>query len=89
MDAILASPDIRAAFSSIVLAANDPVGVWGGLRRLKEEYGLETTVVTGPATDNAAGTDLIRDRMGTAALNARVAPAELAALVLEKVRPPQ
>ncbi len=82
VDAILADAGIRSAFTAIVLAANDPVGVWGGIRRLKEEYDLDTTVVTGPATDNAAGTDLIRDRMGVPALNARVSPAELSALIL-------
>ncbi len=86
VDAILEQPDIRSAFSAVVLAANDPVGVWGGIRRLRESYALDTTVVTGPATDNAAGTDLIRDRMGVPALNARVSPGEFAALVLEHVR---
>jgi hypothetical protein len=86
VDAILAEPDIRAAFTAVVLAANDPVGVWGGVRRLREEYGIPTTVVTGPATDNAAGTDLIRDRMGVPALNARVSPTDLAKLIMEHLR---
>ena len=86
VDAILEAEDIRRAFSAVVLAANDPVGAWGGLRQLTERFGLETTVVTGPATDNVAGTDLITGRMGVAAFNARTQPTELARHVLEHVR---
>ena len=36
VDAILEAADLRAGFSAVVLAANDPVGVWGGLRLLDE-----------------------------------------------------
>jgi hypothetical protein len=86
VDAILASPDITRHFNAIVLAANDPVGSWGAIRKLREEYGLRTSVVTGPATDNAAGTELILAQMGTPAFNARTAPGDLAALVLEELR---
>ncbi len=85
VDAILEAADLRAGFSAVVLAANDPVGVWGGLRLLDERFGLETTVVTGPATDNVAGTDLVRDRMGVTAWNARTHPAELAQHVLAHI----
>lgn len=86
VDAILADPDIREAFTVVVLAANDPVGAWGGIRRLQEEYGIDPAVITGPATDNVAGTDLIRDRMGVAAHNARTAPDALAVTVLAQVK---
>ncbi len=86
VDAILESEDIRGAFSAVVLAANDPVGAWGGHRQLAERFALETTVVTGPATDNVAGTDLIRERIGVAAFNARTRPTELARHVLEHIR---
>ena len=85
VDAILEAEDLRAAFTAVVLAANDPVGAWGGLRLLDERFGLKTTVVTGPATDNVAGTDLIRSRFGVPAWNARTRPAELAAHVLEHI----
>lgn len=88
VDAILESEDIRQAFTAVVLAANDPVGAWGGHRQLAERFGLETTVVTGPATDNVAGTDLIRERMGVAAFNARTRSTELARHVLERIREP-
>ncbi len=86
VDAILEAEDLREAFTAVVLAANDPVGAWGGHRQLAERFGLETTVVTGPATDNVAGTDLIRERMGVAAFNARTRSTELARHVLDHVR---
>ena len=86
VDAILEAEDIREAFTAVVLAANDPVGAWGGHRQLAERFGLETTVVTGPATDNVAGTDLIAGRMGVAAFNARTQPTELARHVLDHIR---
>lgn len=85
--AILADAELRAAFSVVVLAANDPVAAWGGVRRMSEEYGLATSVVTGPATDNVAGTEVIRELIGVPAINARTASRELAALVRERVRP--
>lgn len=82
VDAILRDREMAAAFRAVVLAANDPVGAWGGHRQLKDDFGLETTVVTGPATDNDAGTELLRERLSVAAFNARVAPAELAGCIL-------
>jgi len=89
VDAILADPEIQSVLSAVVLAANDPVGAWGGHRQLKETFGIATTVITGPATDNVAGTDLIRDRMEVAALNARTQPSELARQVLMNLSLPE
>ena len=82
VDAILADPDLRAAFTAVVLAANDPVAAWGGIELLRRDYGIEPVAVTGPATDNAVGVRLIEDRMGVPAANARTAPEALAAIVL-------
>ena len=82
VDAILAAQDVREAFTATVFAANDPVGAWGGIERLKAEHGLVPTVVTGPATDNEAGSDVIRNRMGVPAVNARGAPEDLGDLVM-------
>lgn len=78
VDAILEAADIRDALTAVVLAANDPVGAWGGCRQLADRFGIEAAVITGPATDNDAGTDLIREKIGIAGLNARTRPAELA-----------
>ncbi|MEZ4424014.1 MAG: hypothetical protein R3E98_11410 [Gemmatimonadota bacterium] len=85
VDAILADEGLRGCFSAVVLAATDPVGAYGGLRVLEETYGIRATVVTGPATDNAAGTEVIESRFGVRAINARVAAAELADVVLGAV----
>lgn len=85
VDAILSDPALKEAFKAVMLCANDPVGVWGGLETLKQAHGVETTVVTGPATDNSAGTDLIRNRMGYEAFNARTATDQLVMTVLQAV----
>ena len=82
VDAILASPDLRAAFRAVVLAANDPVAAWGGVTLLAREYGIRPAAVTGPATDNAVGTELIERRTGVPAVNARLHPQALAEAVL-------
>jgi len=82
VDAILADADLRAAFAAVVLAANDPVGAWGGLELLQKTYGIQVTAVTGPATDNAAGAELIAERMGAPAVNARTDPGHQAETVL-------
>ena len=54
----------------IVLCANDPVSAWGGAKILRDEYGIEPNVVTGPATDNAVGVQQIAEQMALPAINA-------------------
>jgi hypothetical protein len=81
--AILDDAEIRAAFSAVVLAANDPVAAWGGVRMLRERFGIEPVAVTGPATDNLAGTDIIEEALGVPAINARTNGEKLAARVRE------
>jgi len=83
--AILDDAEIRAAFTAVVLAANDPVAAWGGVRLLRERYGIEPVAVTGPATDNLAGTRIIEEQLGVPAINARLNAPRLAALVREKM----
>ena len=85
---ILADPSIVASLSAVILAASDPVGAWGGVQLLQSLYGIEPTVITGPATDNIAGTELIREKTGIAAANARTSPDKLAALIMEKLDKP-
>lgn len=84
--AILDDPQIRAAFTAVVLAANDPVAAWGGVRMLRERFGVEPVAVTGPATDNQAGTRIIEEALGVPAINARTDGERLAALVRERLR---
>jgi hypothetical protein len=83
--AILDDPRIRAAFTAVVLAANDPVAAWGGVRMLRERFGVEPVAVTGPATDNQAGTRIIEEALGVPAINARTDGERLAALVRERL----
>jgi len=70
VDAILECPDIRAALTGVVLSANDPVAAWGGVKLLRERFGIEPCVVTGPSTDNQVGVQIIRDQLGVPAFNA-------------------
>lgn len=82
---ILGDPEIRAAFSAVVLAANDPVAAWGGVRILREEYGIEPAALTGPGTDNQAGTRILEAELGVPAINARTEGDRLAAHLLERL----
>jgi hypothetical protein len=85
VEAILSSPDIRDALTCVVLSANDPVAAWGGVKLLREKFNIEPTVVTGPATDNAVGVNIIRDQLGVPAFNAITAGADLADHIIESV----
>ncbi len=85
VDAILDDPGLRESFGAVVLAANDPVGAWGGVRVLRERHGLRAHAVTGPATDNSAGTKLILRETGVPGMNARTEPRELAEAVLAQL----
>jgi hypothetical protein len=82
VDAILADPEIRAAFTATVFAANDPVAAWGGVELLEREYGFRPSAITGPATDNRAGGELIEKKVGVPAANARSAPERLTDIVV-------
>ncbi len=83
VEAILTDAAIRAAFTAVVLCANDPVAAWGGCRILREQYGIEPAVVTGPATDNAVGIDQIAARMSLPAINALTGGSALGDLVAD------
>jgi hypothetical protein len=83
--AILEDERIRAAFTAVVLAANDPVAAWGGVRMLREQFGIEPVAVTGPATDNIAGTKIIEQVVGVPAINARIDGERLAALLRDRL----
>lgn len=70
VEAILRDPPIRNALTYLALCANDPVAAWGGVKLLRDEFDLDPHVVTGPATDNVVGRQIIADRLGVAAINA-------------------
>lgn len=83
--AILADPAIRPAFTAVVLAANDPVAAWGGTLLLRERFGIEPAAITGPATDNSAGTRILEETLGVPAINARTEGRRLAELVARRL----
>jgi hypothetical protein len=68
--AILEDESIRNAMTAVVLCANDPVSAWGGAKILRDEFGIEPAVVTGPATDNDVGIQQIVERLSLPAINA-------------------
>jgi hypothetical protein len=77
VDAILKDKEIAAALSCLILCANDPVGATGGVALLKSEFGLDCGLVTGPATDNQVGRDIVNNRLGLIAINAITHATEL------------
>jgi hypothetical protein len=85
VQAILADPELRSRGAAFVLCANDPVGVAGGVRYLKETFGIDVDVVTGPATDNRVGVRFVERDLGLPAINARTNPKNLGALIVGRV----
>jgi hypothetical protein len=77
VESILLQADIKTALTAVVLSANDPVAAWGGVKLLRERFGIEPAVVTGPATDNQVGVQIIREQMNVEAFNAISSPADL------------
>ena len=85
VDAILMDPEVRRVLSAVVLCANDPVGAWGGVKLLRDKYQLEPAAVTGPATDNQVGIEIIQERMKVPAANALTHGAELGDLIHDRM----
>jgi len=85
VEAILKDTAVRDTFSAVVLCANDPVGAWGGVQLLRDVFAIEPALVTGPATDNQVGIDIIERRTQVRAINALTNGAELGDLLQEKL----
>jgi hypothetical protein len=85
VDAILECPDIRAALTGVILSANDPVAAWGGVKLLRERFGIEPCVVTGPSTDNQVGVEIITSQLGVPAFNAMTNGAALGDCVIAAI----
>src|SRR5690606_9237577 len=85
VDAILDCPDIRSALTAVVLSANDPVAAWGGVKLLRERFNIEPCVVTGKATDNEVGVEIIQQQLGVPAFNAISDGAALGDRVIEAI----
>jgi hypothetical protein len=85
--AILSDPQIAASLTSIVLAASDPVGAWGAVELLNHRHQITPTLITGPATDNTAGSEVIYRETQIPGLNARHNPLEIADLLTKTLTP--
>jgi len=85
VESILLQPDIKKALTAVALSANDPVAAWGGVKLLRERFGIEPAVVTGPATDNLVGVEIIREQMNVEAFNAISSPADLGDHVIARM----
>ena len=83
--AILECEDVRKAMTAVVLSANDPVAAWGGVKILREQYGIEPAAVTGPSTDNSVGVDIIQEQMNVKAFNAITNGAALGDALIEHI----
>ena len=83
---ILADQSIRNQIGAFVLCANDPVGAWGSVAYLKQEFNIDIDVITGPTTDNDAGSNFIKETLHISAINARQKGKELAASVLASIQ---
>ncbi|HJP05200.1 MAG: hypothetical protein CL799_12670 [Chromatiales bacterium] len=83
VEAILKDQGISEALSCLVLCANDPVGANGGVDILNKEFGMQTDLVTGPATDNEVGRNIIKSRLNIQAINAITNSVELGDAVAE------
>jgi hypothetical protein len=88
VEAILKDAEIKSALSALVLSANDPVAAWGGVKLLRERFEIEPCVVTGPATDNQVGVEIIRQQMQVEAFNAISSPASLGDHIIAKLELP-
>jgi len=85
VEAILSAPDIAKSLSAVILSANDPVAAWGGVKLLRERFAIEPCAVTGPATDNAVGVDIIEQQMAVRAFNAMTSGAALGDHIIDSL----
>lgn len=85
VQAILEQGEVGSWIRTVVLCAADPVGAWGGVRLLSSRFGLGTSVVTGPVTDNEVGKQYVQGGLGVPAANALVEPGELVDHVFREV----
>jgi len=77
---ILRDPELTGVAAAYIMAAPDPVGCWGAVELMRNDFGLPVTAITGPATDNDVGQDYIRASLGLPAHNARRDAAGLVAV---------
>ena len=82
---ILSDAELMRRSAAMIMCANDPVGVWGAQRAMREMFNLAIDVVSGPATDNAVGTHYVHEHLKLDAINARTHGGELGEFVASRV----
>lgn len=82
---ILLDKKIMSRSSCIVLCANDPVGAWGAVELLKDDFSLSVDVITGPTTDNEAGLKALSSKLDVVSINARAHGEKLAQHIMKVV----
>lgn len=85
VEAILTDESVRKALTGVLLCANDPVGAWGGVEILRRQFDIDPMAVTGPATDNQVGIDILAERCNVPAINAMTHASELGDLLQDKL----
>lgn len=85
VDEVLSDPKVNRHITGAILAANDVVGAAAGARQL-QEWGIPIKVVTGPATDNVAGTSKL-ESLGLRAANIFMNPLGVCRHATEDVMP--
>jgi hypothetical protein len=63
---ILSSPEIQQHICAFIVGAGDLVAAWGA-SQLMQRYGLEITVLTGPAVNNDTGVQFVEKHFGVPA----------------------
>ena len=61
------------------------MGAWVGVKLLREEFNIEPIAVTGPATDNLVGIEIIERRIKVRAANALTHGADLGDLIQDQI----
>ncbi|MBI4566393.1 MAG: hypothetical protein HY716_17045 [Planctomycetes bacterium] len=84
VDGVLDDRSVMDAVSAIVFCASDLVSAWGGVQLLGRR-GVNVDALSGPVTDNVAGTTYLEGPMGTPAANALTHGEKLAVIVQAKL----
>jgi len=85
VEAILTDESVRKSLTGVLLCANDPVGAWGGVEILRQQFDIDPLAVTGPATDNQVGIDILAQRCNVPGINAMTHASELGDLLQDKL----
>ncbi len=81
---VLDDRKLIANVGAVVFCASDLVSAWGG-RELLARRGLRIDVVSGPATDNMAGSSYIEAELGLPAANGLTEPGKLAGILAARL----